>query len=79
MVHNYYYFDKSTKRKNELREYYVFCDKEYQKILKYVNTRWLSLEFAVDRTLRVNPGLCSYTSFLKILLYVCKYWLYASY
>ena len=28
--------------------------------MKHVNTRWLSLEFAVDRTLRVYPGLRSY-------------------
>lgn len=52
MIDNYYYFDKSLKRKNGLSEYCTFCDTEYRKILKHVNnTRWLSLELAVHRTL----------------------------
>ena len=59
MVDNFYFFDKSTKRKNGLAEYLVFCDVEYRKVLKHVNTRWLSLELAIDRTLRLYPGLKS--------------------
>ena len=60
MIDNYYYFDKSTKGKNGLSEYCTFCDTEYGKILKHINTRWLSLELAVDQTLRQYPGLRSY-------------------
>ena len=60
MIDNYYYFDKSTKRKSELLEYCMFCDTEYRKVLKHISTRWLSLELAVDRILRVYPGLRSY-------------------
>lgn len=60
MVDNFYYFDKSTKRKSGLAEYCTFCDTQYRKILKHVNTRWLSLEQAVDRTLRQYPSLQSY-------------------
>jgi len=60
MFDNYYYFDKSTKRKSELLEYCVFCDTQYRKVLKHVSTKWLSLELAVDRVLRQYPGLRSY-------------------
>jgi len=60
VVDLYYWFDKSTKRKNELRSYCVFCDQEYRSILKHVSTRWLSLEIAVDRSLRQFPSLKSY-------------------
>jgi hypothetical protein len=60
VVDNYFYFDKSTKRKNGLSEYCAFCDTEYHKILKHVNTRWLSLEAAIERTLKQLPGLRSY-------------------
>ena len=60
MIDNFYYFDKSTKRKNGLSEYFAFCDTEYRKVLKHVSTRWLSLERAVNRTLQQYPGLRSY-------------------
>ena len=60
MIDNFYYFDKSTKRKNELMDYCTFCDTQYRKVLKHISTRWLSLELAIDRTLRVYSGLKSY-------------------
>ena len=60
MVDNYFYFDKSTKRKSGLSEYCTFCDTDYCKILKHVSTRWLSLEKEVDRTLKQFMGLRSY-------------------
>ncbi len=56
----YYWFDKSTKQKASLAEFYSFCDIDYQKIVKHVNTRWLSLERAVSRMLQQLPGLKSY-------------------
>ena len=36
MIDTYYYFDKSTKRKNSLADYSVFCDVEKRKLLKHV-------------------------------------------
>lgn len=56
----YYWFDKSTKRKNELRSYNLFCDQEYRGMIKHVSTRWLTLELAVERSLKQYRGLKSY-------------------
>ena len=56
----YYWFDKSTKRKNGLRSYCIFCDQAYRAIIKHVTTRWLSLETAVERILKQFPSLTSY-------------------
>ena len=60
MVDTFYYFDKSTKRKNGLAEYCLFCDTEMQSILKHVSTRWLSLEMAISRVLQQYSALRSY-------------------
>ena len=35
----YYWFDKSSKRKSILKEYYDFCDQDYQEVIKYISTR----------------------------------------
>ena len=56
----YYWFEKSTKRKNCLRSYCEFCDQEYRSIIKNVSTRWLSLETAINRCLKQYPSLKSY-------------------
>ena len=40
--------------------YCLFCDQEYQKIMKHVSTRWLSLEIAVERSLKQFTNLSSY-------------------
>jgi len=56
----FYWFDKSTKRKSSLQEYCCFCDVQYRKIIKHISTRWLSLETAVERILKVYAGLRSY-------------------
>ena len=56
----YYWFDKSTKRKNGLRSYCIFCDQAYRAIIKHVTTWWLSLETAVERILKQFPSLTSY-------------------
>ena len=48
LIDLYYWFDKSTKRKNILQDYCQFCDHEYRSVIKYVSTRWLSLEVAVE-------------------------------
>ena len=56
----YHWFDKSSKRKNILSEYFEFCDMEYSEVIKFVSTRWLSLELCVDRELKKYEGLKSY-------------------
>ena len=35
----FYWFDKSSKRKSILKEYYEFCDQDYQEVIKYIPTR----------------------------------------
>ena len=56
----YYWFDKSSKRKGKLAEYFEFCNQDYQQILKHISVRWLSLERCVDRVLKKLPSLKSY-------------------
>ena len=60
LVDLYYWFDKSTKRKNALAEFCSFCDTEYRQIVKHVSTRWLSLECAAERSLKQYTALKSY-------------------
>ena len=43
-VNLYQWFDKSSKSKNVLSEYFEFCNMEYSEVIKFVSTRWLSLE-----------------------------------
>ena len=56
----FYWFDKSTKRKNGLQSYCTFCNQDYRSIVKHVSTRWLSLEVAVQRSLKQLASLTSY-------------------
>ncbi len=60
MIDLYFWFDKSTKRKATLVEFCEFCDHEFRRILKHVNSRWLSLETANLRTLKMFIPLESY-------------------
>ena len=60
VVNLFYWFNKSTKRKASLSDYCTFCDIDYRKIVKHVNTRWLSLERATTRTLQQYDALKSY-------------------
>ena len=61
-VDHFYWFDKSKKRKGELNEYSLFCDRGF---IKYINVRCLSLQKAIDRILVASRA---YTLDLKILL-----------
>ena len=56
----FYWFDKSSKRKSILKEYYEFCDTEYEGVIKFISTRWLCLELCINRELRKYEGLKSY-------------------
>ena len=58
----FYWFDKSSKRKGKLLEYFDFCNQEYQAVLKHLSVRWLSLQRCMDRILKKYPSLKSYFS-----------------
>lgn len=60
VINLYYHFDKSSKRKELLKEYQEFCNVETRKILKHSSTRWLLLMKCVDRILRQYEALQSY-------------------
>lgn len=49
LIDVYFWFEHSTKRKNELRSFCDFCDQQYRRVIKHVSTRWLSLEIAIER------------------------------
>ena len=55
----YYYFRKSTKRKGVLLEFLDFVDLEWGEIIRYVSTRWLSLERCCDKEIKKYPTLHS--------------------
>uniref|UniRef100_H3BDR6 HAT C-terminal dimerisation domain-containing protein n=1 Tax=Latimeria chalumnae TaxID=7897 RepID=H3BDR6_LATCH len=61
-VENFYYFEKSCKRKEELKQFRELCNVESRKILKHVSTQWLSLGKTLDRLLQQWPALKSYFS-----------------
>ena len=42
----YYWFEKSSKRKGKLLEYFEFVEQDYLQILKHISVRSLSLENA---------------------------------
>ncbi|GAA6082503.1 zinc finger MYM-type protein 6-like [Tachysurus ichikawai] len=52
LVTIYYYLDKSSKRKSNLRDVQVMCNTEVRKILKMASTRWLSLGQCVNHLLQ---------------------------
>ena len=59
-VDAFYWFDKSTKCKGKLVEYFEFWYQEYQSVLKHLSARWLSLECCLVRILKKFPSLRSY-------------------
>ena len=56
----FYWFDKNSKRKGKLLEYFKLCDQEYQSVLKHLSVRWLSLERCLDRVVKKLPSLRAY-------------------
>ena len=46
-------FDKPSRRKCALKEYYEFRDLEYAHVIKFISTRWLCLELYVNRELKI--------------------------
>ena len=60
MVVNYYYFDKSSKRKMDWLSIVTSVIQSTEGYLKHASTRWLRLELSIERTLRQYQGLRSY-------------------
>ena len=56
VIDSYYWFGKSTKRKASLSEFYSIGDVDHHKIVKHVNTRWLSLERAGLKSYFLSNG-----------------------
>ena len=59
-VDDFYWLDKSTKRKGKLVEYLEFFDQEYQFVLKHQSVRWPLLEYCLVRILKMFPSLRLY-------------------
>ena len=55
----YYHFDNSCKLMQDLRDFFVFCNVEIQKVLNHTVTRWLSQAKYLDRNLQLWDGLRS--------------------
>ena len=51
-VNIFYWLDKSSKRKSILKEYYDFCDQNYQEVIKCISTCWLCIERCINLELK---------------------------
>lgn len=67
MVDNFYFFDKSTKRKNELAEYCTFCDVQYRKILlSHYQERYPSVLDNEVGNFHFSPSNLRYHMYIKV-------------
>ena len=66
VVDQYYWFDKNTKRKNELNEFCVFSRNTCKHVLRHASTHWVSLQNANSRTLEMYQHLSGSEYSLKI-------------
>lgn len=60
LIDIYYYLEKSSKRKQALKELQEKLNLPVQKILKHVPTRWLSLGKCLDRLIVQYPALLAF-------------------
>ena len=65
LVDTYFWFDKSSCRKEDFHEFQEFTNTPHEVITKHVTTRWLSLEKSVNRILSQWDALQSYFSSIK--------------
>lgn len=63
MVDQHYFFHKYTKQKHSFMSFCKFCDEDYLTKIKDTNTRWLTLEFAVEKIFLQYESLKSYFRF----------------
>ena len=55
----YYFFHSSTRHKGILTEYPELVELEWENIVRYVQTRWLSSEYCCNKELKKRPALKS--------------------
>ena len=60
LIDLYYWYGKSTNRKNDPAEFCTFVEIDYKKIIKNVSTRWLTMLQAIERALKQYPALKNY-------------------
>lgn len=60
LIDIYYYFEKSSKRREDLKEFQDFCNVAQQRVQKHCPTRWLSLGKGLDHLLNQWPAFSSY-------------------
>ncbi len=60
LIDIYYYFEKSSKRREDLKQFQDFCDVAQQRVQKHCPTRWLSLGKGLDNLFNQWPALSSY-------------------
>ena len=60
LQYNTYNWSIISRLQVQLESFCQFRDEEYKRIIKYISTRWLSLEAAVGCALRLLPSLTSY-------------------
>ena len=56
----YSHFSMSAKRRETLKEFHIFVETEFHKILRHVFTRWLSLHPCIEKILLSWKALSSY-------------------
>ena len=56
----FYWFDKTSKQKSILKDFYNFCDHDYHEAMKYISSYWLCAECCSNRKLKKHTGLRSY-------------------
>ena len=59
-VDSYYFFEHSSKRKADYKDFQLFTNVDDLEILKHCAIRWLSLEKVCNRTLNQYAALLSY-------------------
>ena len=60
LIETFYFFEASSKRREEFQEFQIFVGVDLQEILKHVSTRWLSLAKCIKRMLSQWPALKAY-------------------
>lgn len=60
LIDSYYFLDKSSCRKQELKKFQNLCGVDTHKILKHVSTRWLSLGLCINRLINQYEPLKQY-------------------
>ncbi len=60
LIDIYYYFEKSSKRREDLKQFQDFCNVAQQRVQKHCPTRWLSLGKGLDHMLNQWPAFSSY-------------------